>query len=164
MFAISARERLATIISDPMLREMLLCPLMWYGNPREHDMAWGQFCIMFRSIFLEGFARPYKGVRLILKHLVKKFRGLGGKLMLRSGVSRILTDGNRAVGVRLDDGRELTGKRILSSAGHVETLRMVDNSQRAGSAGCRADDFYRSDIGIELPASEHRFRPDHCFL
>jgi phytoene dehydrogenase-like protein len=107
---------------------MLFCPLMWYGNPREHDMAWGQFCIMFRSIFLEGFARPYKGVRLILKHLVKKFRGLGGKLMLRSGVSRILTDGDRAVGVRLDDGRELTGKRILSSAGHVETLRMVDKT------------------------------------
>jgi len=128
MFEISARERLATIISDPLLREMLLCPLMWYGNPREHDMAWGQFCIMFRSIFLEGFARPYKGVRLILKQLVRKFRGVGGKLMLRSGVSRIRTEGDRAVGVLLDDGRELTGKRILSSAGHVETLRMIDNT------------------------------------
>ncbi len=125
-FEISARQRLEELISEPILREMLLCPLMWYGNPREHDMAWGQFCIMFRSIFLEGFARPYKGVRLILKHLVKKFRGLGGELKLRTGVSQILTEAGRAVGVRLDDGRELTAKRILSSAGHVETLRMVD--------------------------------------
>lgn len=127
-FSISARERLKELLTEPMLCEMLLCPLMWYGNPRERDMAWGQFCIMFRSIFMEGFARPYKGVRLILRHLVKKFRGLGGELKLRSGVQQILTDQGRAVGVRLDDGRVLTGKRILSSAGHVETLRMVDAS------------------------------------
>jgi phytoene dehydrogenase-like protein len=136
-FEISARQHLEELISEPMLREMLMCPLMWYGNPREHDMAWGQFCIMFRSIFLEGFARPYKGVRLILKHLVKKFRGLGGKLMLRTGVQQILTDGNHAMGVRLDDGRELTAKRILSSAGLVETLRMVDSTSEPdpGMAG-----------------------------
>ncbi len=125
-FGISARERLAEFIREPMLREMLLCPLMWYGNPREHDMAWGQFCIMFRSIFLEGFARPFKGVRLILKHLVRKFRGLGGQLMLRSGVQRIITDGNRATGVQLDNGTLLVSKRVLSSAGQIETLRMVD--------------------------------------
>ncbi len=46
---------------------MLFCPLMWYGNAREHDMDFGQFCIMFRSIFMEGLARPLAGVRLILK-------------------------------------------------------------------------------------------------
>ena len=67
-----------------LLREMLLCPLMWYGNAREHDMDFGQFCIMFRAIFLEGFARPFAGVRLILKNLVRKFRGLGGELRLNA--------------------------------------------------------------------------------
>ncbi len=72
-----------------MLIEMLLCPLMWYGNAKQHDMDWGQFCIMFRSIFLEGFARPFQGVRLILKHLVRRYRELGGELRLRSGVSKI---------------------------------------------------------------------------
>ena len=39
-------------------------------------MDWGQFSIMFRSIFLEGLGRPAAGVRLILKHLVRKFRRL----------------------------------------------------------------------------------------
>ena len=33
--------------------------------------------------------RPAAGVRLILKHLVRKFRALGGELKLRSGVKRI---------------------------------------------------------------------------
>ncbi len=126
-FEISARQRLQELLVDPLLINMLLCPLMWYGNPREHDMAWGQFCIMFRSIFLEGFARPYKGVRLILKNLIKRFRSLGGELKLRHGVSRILVEGGKAIGVELDDGRKLFGKRVLSSAGHLETLRMCED-------------------------------------
>jgi len=124
-FDLSTRKILGEIFSDPLLIDMILCPLMWYGNAREHDMDWGQFCIMFRSIFVEGFARPYKGVRLILKHLVKRFRSLGGNLLLRHGVKEIVTDGDKAVGVILDDGREIQAKRILSSAGWVETQRMI---------------------------------------
>ena len=127
-FQLSTRKILSEILSDPLLIEMLLCPLMWYGNAREHDMDWGQFCIMFRSIFLEGFARPFKGVRLILKHLVRRFRELGGDLRLRSGVARIRIDGNHAIGVELENGTMLTAKRILSSAGVVETMRLCDDN------------------------------------
>ena len=82
---ISAREHLAEIITEPLLVEMLFCPLMFYGSARERDMDWGQFSIMFRSIFLEGLGRPFAGVRLILKQLVRKFRSLGGELKLRAG-------------------------------------------------------------------------------
>lgn len=126
-FAGSAREFLGRTISEPLLIEMLLCPLMWYGNAREDDMDYGQFCIMFRSIFLEGFARPFKGVRLILRALVRRFRSLGGELKLRSGVSRIKVEGDRAVGVVLDNGQEIAAKRILSSAGIVETQRLCED-------------------------------------
>ena len=127
-FEISGRKILNETISDPLLIEMILCPLMWYGNAAEHDMAWGQFCIMFRSIFLEGFARPYKGVRLILKHLVKRFRGLGGELKLRKGVKTIHVENEHAVCVELDNGDQLTAKRILSSAGRLETMRMCSDT------------------------------------
>lgn len=126
-FSGSARAFLAETISDPLLVEMLLCPLMWYGNAREDDMDYGQFCIMFRSIFLEGFARPLKGVRVLLRALVRRFRSLGGELKLRSGVARIKVDGDRAVGVVLDNGQELYAKRILSSAGLVETQRLCED-------------------------------------
>lgn len=124
MFAMSTREVLSQTLSSPLLIEMLLCPLMWYGNAREHDMDWGQFCIMFRSIYLEGMARPFAGVRLILKHLVRRFRELGGELKLRAGVTSIKVDGDRAVGVVLENGEELTARNILSSAGVVETQRL----------------------------------------
>lgn len=123
----TAREFLRQHLTEPLLIEMLLCPVMWYGNARENDMEFGQFCIMFRSIYLEGFARPYKGVRLILKNLVRRFRSLGGELKLRHGVSRIVVENGHAVGVVLDNGQEIQGKRILSSAGRVETLRMCDD-------------------------------------
>ena len=64
---------------------------------------------------------------MILKNLVRKFRGLGGELKLRHGVSKIHVDNGRAVGVVLDDGTEIQGKRILSSAGNIETMRLCDD-------------------------------------
>lgn len=127
-FGVSGRQVLNETISEPLLIEMLLCPLMWYGNAAEHDMAWGQFCIMFRSIFMEGFARPYKGVRLILKNLVRRFRELGGELKLRRGVKHIHVENGRAVCVELDNGEQIIGNRILSSAGRLETLRLCSDT------------------------------------
>jgi len=87
-------------------------------------MDFAQFCIMFRSIYLEGLARPLAGVRLILKHLTRKFKHLGGELRLRSGVSHLVSEGNEVRQVILDDGRTIAAKQILSSAGWVETMRM----------------------------------------
>ena len=123
----SARQVVGEILKEPLLLEMVFCPLMYYGNAREHDMDFGQFCIMFRSIFQEGLARPISGVRLILKHLVRRYRELGGELKLRSGVKRICVDNEQAVGVELDSGELLQTRCILSSAGLVETMRLCDD-------------------------------------
>jgi phytoene dehydrogenase-like protein len=131
---ISARAYVATFLTEPLLVEMLFCPLMFYGSAREHDMDWGQFCIMFRSIFMEGLGRPHAGVRLILKNLVKRFRSLGGELKLRAGVSRIKIENGRAIGVVLEDGTELEARRILSSAGWCETMRLCDDGQPAATS------------------------------
>jgi phytoene dehydrogenase-like protein len=120
----STRETLAEIIADPLLVEMLLCPVMFYGNAQEHDMQFGQFSVMFRALYLEGLARPLGGVRVILKRLVKRFKELGGELRLRAGVKEIASDNHRAVGVILDNGTQLGAKQILSSAGWNETLRL----------------------------------------
>jgi phytoene dehydrogenase-like protein len=131
----SAREVVSSYLTEPVLVEMLFCPLMFYGSAREHDMDWGQFCIMFRSIFLEGLGRPHAGVRLILKNLVKKFRSLGGELKLRSGVDRMHVENGRVVGVVLENGEVIEAKRILSSAGWCETMRLCDDGQPVEVAG-----------------------------
>jgi phytoene dehydrogenase-like protein len=122
----SARAVVSEIIHDPLLVEMLFCPVLYYGGAKEHDMDFGQFSILFRSIFFEGLARPLAGIRLILKKLVQKFKTLGGELRLRAGVSRISVKDDSVVKVVLEDGAELEGKKILSSAGWLETMRLCD--------------------------------------
>ncbi len=133
----SAREVMAQTISDPLLVEMLLCPIFFYGAASERDLEFGQFCIMFRSIYCEGFARPLEGIRLILKKLVRKFKDLGGELRLRAGVNRISVKDGRACEIVLDDGSVVVGRTVLSSAGWLETMRLCDDTSQAdpGRAG-----------------------------
>ncbi|MGC4004045.1 MAG: hypothetical protein QM811_13350 [Pirellulales bacterium] len=122
------RDVVASLITDPLLVEMLFCPLMFYGSAVEDDMDWGQFSIMFRSVLLEGFARPRDGVRVILKLLTRRYKELGGELKLRAGVSRILSRDGEVAGVVLDNGQELLAKQVLSSAGWYETMRMCETT------------------------------------
>ena len=139
----TARPIMQRYLSDPLLIDMLLCPLMFYGSPTADDMEFTQFAIMFHSIFREGFARPREGVRLILRNLVKRYRELGGQLRLRTGVKSIVHDGVRATGVVLDNGELLEADRILSSAGIVETLGLCgeQTKSRETSEQCQAGEI-----------------------
>ena len=123
----SAREAVQRHISDPLLEDMIFCPVMYYGSAEEHDMDYGQFAIMFRSLFFEGFARPFDGVRVIIKLLQDKYRALGGIRKMKCGIKQIHTQGNRASAIELDDGAVLTADKIISTAGVVETVRMCDD-------------------------------------
>jgi len=119
--ALQAREVLAGYFSDPLLIEMLLLPICYYGSPTPDDLGWAQFIVLFKSLYEEGFARPRGGVKTILDALRGRYLELGGVLRMRAGVERIQHDGKRATGVVLDDGEVLEADCILSSAGAVET-------------------------------------------
>ena len=121
---VSARKVLNETLSDPLLIDMLFCPLMFYGSAIPHDMDFNQFVIMFKSIFREGFGRPYDGVRRILKTLTRHFKSLGGELKLRQGVKEICIENGRAVGVITDQGEQIQADNVLSSAGLAETLEL----------------------------------------
>jgi phytoene dehydrogenase-like protein len=122
---VGARSVLREIISEPRLLEMLLLPTCYYGSAREDDVDWYQFVILFRSLFQEGLARPEGGIKPLLDLLVSRYRELGGELRNRSGVSRILQEDGRCLGVQLESGEELFGTRVFSSAGWGETLELV---------------------------------------
>lgn len=123
----SSRARLATLITDPLLLEMLLCPLLIYGSAWEDDMDFAQFVIMFKSLYFEGFSRPEGGVRTIIKLLVDKFAQTGGELRFRASVGKILTTGTKVVGVKLDSGEELLAPQVFSSMGLPETIMRVED-------------------------------------
>lgn len=125
----STRKVIGEIISDPLLAEMILCPVLFYGGAREHDIEFDQFSILFRSIFLEGLARPLAGIQRILKMLASRFKEHGGELRLRAGVAKIAVKGDSVEKVILEDGSELEARNVLSSAGFAETMRLCNESQ-----------------------------------
>jgi phytoene dehydrogenase-like protein len=122
----SARETVAGIIDDPLLVEMIFCPILFYGGAREHDIDFDQFSILFRSIFLEGLARPLAGIQLILKMLIRRFKELGGEIRLRAAVGKIAVKDGAVQKVVLEDGSEVEAQSVLSSAGWTETMRLCD--------------------------------------
>ncbi|MDP4879302.1 MAG: FAD-dependent oxidoreductase, partial [Opitutales bacterium] len=123
----SAREAVQRHISDPLLEDMIFCPVMYYGSAEEHDMDYGQFAIMFRSLFFEGFARPLDGVRVIIKLLQDKYRSLGGIRKMKCGIQKIHTSGGKASAIELDSGATITADIIISTAGAVETARLCED-------------------------------------
>jgi len=120
----SARHFLAEHLRQPDLVDMLLLPLMIYGNAEEEDMDLGQFAIMFRAVFEEGFFRPGGTMREFLAHLVQQYLDFGGELRYRAPVAEILVEAGRVIGVRLAGGEVLTGDTVLSTAGIPETMRL----------------------------------------
>ncbi len=130
---LSARQVVGSTISDPLLVDMIFCPMMYYGNAQEQDMDFAQFVIMFKSIFCEGFARPRNGVRHILDLLVRKYRDCGGELRTRSGVDGLRVSGGRVESLLVENGEVLTANRVLSSAGYVETMNLLSDHEAAVS-------------------------------
>jgi phytoene dehydrogenase-like protein len=127
--ATSAREFVARFLRDPLLIEMIFCPLMFYGSARERDMDLSQFAIMARALYLEGFARPPEGVRVILRVLLEKYRAAGGERRMKCGVSQIVSNGDRATALMLENGEEVTADHVLSSIGAVETFSLLSDPQ-----------------------------------
>lgn len=120
----SARSVVREFITDRLLEDMLFCPMMYYGSPQERDMAFRDFLVLFRSIFLEGFARPPDGVRVVLRVLQEKYRAAGGERRMKCGVKQIIERDGRAAALRLDSGEEVTADHVVSSIGYVETERL----------------------------------------
>lgn len=132
---VSARAVVSGFINNPLLVDMIFCPVMYYGSAVEDDMDFSQFCIMFKSLYLEGFCRPQIGVRHLLRILNKKFKDNGGDLRFRQGVKRILHENGHATGVELENGEVLEAEKILSSAGVCETYRMMEEEVEEAKPG-----------------------------
>lgn len=124
---LSTRMVLSRFLSDPLLIEMLLCPVMFYGNPRADDMDFARFSILFRSIFGEGFARPQQGMQQILQLLADKYRDAGGELRTGCRVYQLYIHQDQVAEVCLADSRMMRAKVIISSIGLPETRALCSS-------------------------------------
>jgi len=128
----SARRELARHIHDPLLADMLLCPLMIYGSANEDDMDFSQFVIMFNAVYLEGFFRPRGTIKDLLDLLVSHYQGLGGELRLGARARAVRTDGGRVTAVLLDNGEELPCSGLVSTIGAPNTLDLLPGCLEGG--------------------------------
>lgn len=160
----SARRMLADFLTDPVLIDMLLCPLMFYGSAMPRDMEFSQFCIMFKSIFQQGLGRPREGVRRILKTLTRQYKALGGELKLRCGVREILIQDGRAIGVATDDGREFEAEHVLSSAGLTETYELCGLSAGGARPAPGEISFNEAIFVLDRPPAELGHRETIVFF
>jgi phytoene dehydrogenase-like protein len=90
---------------------------------------------MWRSLFREGFARPFIGVRQVVRLLIDRCREHGVERRMKCGVRSLEVRAGRVAALVLDDGSEVTADAVYSSAGAVETMRLrSDAAPGAGAA------------------------------
>ena len=104
-YRMSAGE-LAREFTHPLLREFI-CALL-----TEDFGALALICVF--AHFCAGNADlPEGGSEEAARRMEQRFRSLGGILLTRAGVKRIVTDGRRAVSAVLEDGRELFFDQLI---------------------------------------------------
>ena len=125
----SAKTIMGDILENDLLTDMILCPLMFYGSSVEDDMDFGQFVIMFRAIFLEGFFRPSGTIKEFLDLLQNHLESFGGQVRLNSTVKRIIHNDHRVSGVELTSGEVIHCDHMVSTIGLEETFDLLEEKK-----------------------------------
>jgi phytoene dehydrogenase-like protein len=146
-----------TVITDPFIRNWLnlLCFLL-SGLPANGTNA-AEMAFMFADWYRPNVLLDYPigGSAALVDALVRGLERLGGKLLLSAHVDQILTEGRRALGVRLRKGTEIRAKvAVISNASIWDTLKLLPEQtlppslrQRQSTPEC--DSFMHLHLGID---------------
>jgi phytoene dehydrogenase-like protein len=113
-------ESFSQRFKDPLLREAF--NEIWIP---EFSMLFMLFTFAYLHNKNAGY--PVGGSMPLSQALEARYKKLGGIVHYRSRVKKILTSGDKAVGIRLEDGTEHTAERVISAAdGHTTLFSMLD--------------------------------------
>ncbi len=116
-------QQYAEKFTDPFLREAF--PLLGYSIP---SMPFIVHIARHSYGYNKSIAWPVGGSLEFAKSIEKRYRELGGEIHYRQKVEKILTENNKAVGIRLEDGTEHRADIIISNAdGRKTIMNMLDN-------------------------------------
>ena len=133
---VSTRAELTHFFQNQNLVEMLLWPLLIYGSACEDDMDFGQFAIMFKAIYQEGFSRPMGGVRTIIDLLLERYKNLGGEIFFKKEVKSLHSTGQSSIqALEFKDGEIWQTGTILSSVGLHETWHLAQMENALAPTG-----------------------------
>jgi all-trans-retinol 13,14-reductase len=89
--------------------------------------------------YFAGASYPVGGAGSIAAAMAPLIEGAGGCVVTGAEVAAILLDGERAVGVRMADGREFRAGLVVSDAGAVNTLEQLLPAGLAALSGLRGE-------------------------
>ena len=78
--------------------------------------------------YLKGAAYPIGGSGQICASVLPTIRQAGGEVYTNAGVQSILFEGKKAVGVKMEDGKEFFAPTIISGAGWYNTNRLIPDT------------------------------------
>jgi phytoene dehydrogenase-like protein len=108
--------------------ERVRAPLVWMAaqsGPPPSDPLSAPFLLWHPLYHLGGVARPRGGSGGLSLALVRAIEVRGGKVGLSAPVGRIRLEGNRAVGIELEDGSAVTARAVLAGAHIQKTLALL---------------------------------------
>jgi phytoene dehydrogenase-like protein len=154
---VSARAVIKEFIHNPLLEDMLLCVPLFYGSAQEGDMSYTQFAMLFQASILEGLARPFDGIRPLIKVLIDKFREGGGERRMKCGVKKLTIKSGKVSALTLDSDEEITADVVLSSIGALETQALLNYTE--GSPTHSKQDVELGKISFAETISVYKNQP-----
>jgi phytoene dehydrogenase-like protein len=115
-------EKYAAKFTDPFLRRAF--PLLEYSIT---EMPFMLHLAKHAYGYRQDIAWPVGGALEFSRSMEKRYKDLGGEVHYKSKVEKILTEGDRAVGVKLEDGSEHKADMVISNAdGRKTILNMLE--------------------------------------
>jgi phytoene dehydrogenase-like protein len=142
---------LDSTISDPLLRAILSARCGNHGLPPS-QVSLPLHAAMDHHYF-GGAYYPKGGAKAISSAYVKTLRRHGGTIRLRSRVSRILMEKDRAVGVELTTGEQIRAKYVISNADATVTYLSLLPRGAAREEQRRAEKMEMSVSSLSLFAA-----------
>lgn len=126
-------QTLRQFTSNPELIAVLTGQWGDYGLPPAQS-SFGAHAQIAHHYF-EGAGYPFGGASQIAASIAPVIEGAGGEIIYSAEVSEILLEKQRAVGVRMVDGREFRGRTIISDTGAQNTFSRLLPPGLPASAG-----------------------------
>jgi len=131
-------------INNPKLRTIVSSLWGYYGLPPS-KLACIYYVLPTMGYLQEGGCYPLGRSQKISSSMVKFIEERGGKVMLQTKVEKILIEGHSAYGIKVEGGKEYTGKVVVSNANAYDTFHnMMNEEEHLKSYLARMDSFTAS--------------------
>lgn len=121
---------LSSLTDDPKLIGVLTGQYGDYGLPPRQS-AFGMHASLVKHYFAGG-CYPVGGSGRIAETMIPRLEAAGGAAFTNAAVAEVLTERGEAIGVRMEDGREIRAPIVISNAGALNTFGRLINEEERG--------------------------------